>query len=155
MILNLHYFLNKHEHISVGFYWNDVGVPGWKLSGWSNTRATVSPKNCKKYNRSTLAVARCLHSCWDRRVDAGCCVLRRAPAQERLRKSEGPTPRCTYIITVMFFANKQNRDAQTHERGGSVVFGNIVTQRNPWNTLHFLHLCTLSWPPCRQPLTCQ
>jgi hypothetical protein len=28
--------INKHENISVGVYWDDVGVPGWKLSGWSN-----------------------------------------------------------------------------------------------------------------------
>jgi hypothetical protein len=28
--------INKHENINVGVYWDDVGVPGWKLSGWSN-----------------------------------------------------------------------------------------------------------------------
>jgi hypothetical protein len=28
--------INKHENISVGVYWDDVGVPDWNLSGWSN-----------------------------------------------------------------------------------------------------------------------
>jgi hypothetical protein len=28
--------INKHENISVGVYWDDFSVPGWKLSGWSN-----------------------------------------------------------------------------------------------------------------------
>jgi hypothetical protein len=28
--------INKHENISVGVYCDDVGVPGWKLSGWSD-----------------------------------------------------------------------------------------------------------------------
>jgi hypothetical protein len=36
------------------------------------------------------------------RADAGCCVLLRATAQEPLRKSEGPTPRCTNITVVIF-----------------------------------------------------
>jgi hypothetical protein len=94
--------INKHENISVGVYWNDVGVPGWKLSGWSNTRATISSKNCEKYSRNTLGVARYLRSYWDRRSDAGCCVLLRAPAQERPRKSEEPTPRCTNITIIIF-----------------------------------------------------
>jgi hypothetical protein len=94
--------INKHENISVGVYWDDVGVPGWKLSGWSNTRSTISSKNCEKYSRSTLGVTRYLRSYWDRRADAGCCVLLRAPAQERRRKSEGPTPRCTNITTIIF-----------------------------------------------------
>jgi hypothetical protein len=65
---------HKHENVSVCVYWDDVGVPGWKLSGWWNTRATVSSKNCEKYSRITLGVARYLHSYWDRRADAGCCV---------------------------------------------------------------------------------
>jgi hypothetical protein len=86
--------------ISVSVYWEDVGVPGWKLSGWSNTRATISSKNCEKYSRSTLGMARYLRSYWDRRADAGYCVLLSAPAQERPRMSEGPAPRCTNIITI-------------------------------------------------------
>jgi hypothetical protein len=64
---------------------------GCKLSWWSNTRAAVSSE---KYSRRTLGVARYLLSYWYRRADAGCCVLLRAPAQERPRKNEGPTPRC-------------------------------------------------------------
>jgi hypothetical protein len=48
--------INKHENISVGVYWDDVGVPGWKLSGWSNTRATIVLKTAK----STVEV----HSLW-------------------------------------------------------------------------------------------
>jgi hypothetical protein len=94
--------INKLEYISVGVYWDDVGIPGWKLSGWSNTRATISFKNCENYSRSTLNVARYLRSYWDRRADAGCFVLLRAPAQERPWKSEGPTPRCTNINTIIF-----------------------------------------------------
>jgi hypothetical protein len=47
-------------------------------------------------------VVRCLRSYWDRRADAGCCVLHLAPAQGRPQKSEGPTPRCTDITTVIF-----------------------------------------------------
>jgi hypothetical protein len=26
--------ITKHESISVGVYWNDIGIPGWKLSGY-------------------------------------------------------------------------------------------------------------------------
>jgi hypothetical protein len=48
--------INKHEAIRVGVYWDDVGVPGWKMSGWLNTGATISYKICDKYNRSTLGV---------------------------------------------------------------------------------------------------
>jgi hypothetical protein len=39
--------INVHENISVGVYWDDVGIPGWKLSGQSNTSATISSKNCE------------------------------------------------------------------------------------------------------------
>jgi len=28
--------INKHEDIRVCLYWNDVGVPDWRLSAWSN-----------------------------------------------------------------------------------------------------------------------
>jgi hypothetical protein len=28
--------INKHEHASVGVYWNDIGVLDWKVSGWLN-----------------------------------------------------------------------------------------------------------------------
>jgi hypothetical protein len=94
--------VNKHEQSSVGVCLDDVRVPGWKLSGWVNTRATISYNNREKYSRSTLGVAIYLRSYWDRRADAGCCVLLRAPAQERPRKSEGPTPRGTNITTIIF-----------------------------------------------------
>jgi hypothetical protein len=48
--------INKHGNISVGVYWDDVGIPGWMLSGRSNTRAIICSKNCEKYSRSTLGV---------------------------------------------------------------------------------------------------
>jgi len=28
--------INKHEDIQILLYWNDLGVPGWKLSAWSD-----------------------------------------------------------------------------------------------------------------------
>jgi hypothetical protein len=87
------------------------------LSGWSSTRTTIGSKNCEKYSLSTLGVARYLRSYCDRWADADCCVLLRAPAQERPRKSEGPTN----ITTINFSTNKLNRDAQTRDRGGSPV----------------------------------
>jgi hypothetical protein len=72
--------INKHENIGVGVYWDDVGVPGWMLSGWSKLRETNSSKICK----NTVAV----HSVWRDIYVAteiggqmrGCCVLLRAPA---------------------------------------------------------------------------
>jgi hypothetical protein len=70
-----------------------------------------SSKNCEKYSRSTLGLARYLRSYWDRRADAGCCVLLRAPAQKRQRKSEGPTPRCTNITTIVFFFSQKRKTA--------------------------------------------
>jgi hypothetical protein len=94
--------INSHWKVEVGVYWDDVGVPAWKLSGWSKTRLTISSKNCEKCSLSTLGVARYVRGYWDRRADAGCCVLLSAPAQGRPRKSEGPTPRCTNITTVFF-----------------------------------------------------
>jgi hypothetical protein len=39
--------INKHEDISVGVSWDEVDVPGCRLSGCSNERATMSSKNCK------------------------------------------------------------------------------------------------------------
>jgi hypothetical protein len=27
--------INKHENISVGVYWDDIGIPGWKSARWS------------------------------------------------------------------------------------------------------------------------
>jgi hypothetical protein len=33
---HVYLMINKHENISVGVYCEDVGVPGWQLSGWSN-----------------------------------------------------------------------------------------------------------------------
>jgi hypothetical protein len=41
--------INKAENISVGVYWDDDGIPGWKLSGWLNTTAKIGSKNCEKY----------------------------------------------------------------------------------------------------------
>jgi hypothetical protein len=52
--------INKHQNISDGIYGAD-GVPDWKLSGWSNTRVTISSKNCEKYSRTTLSVARYIY----------------------------------------------------------------------------------------------
>lgn len=28
--------INKHKNVCVGVYWNDISVPGLKLSGWVN-----------------------------------------------------------------------------------------------------------------------
>ena len=28
--------INKHEDIQILLYWNDLGVPGWTLSAWSD-----------------------------------------------------------------------------------------------------------------------
>jgi hypothetical protein len=93
--------INKDENITVGVYWDDVSIPSWKLSGWSNAGAIISSKNCENYSRSTLGVARRLRSYWDRRADVGCCVLLCAPAQERPWNCEGPTPRYTNMTTVI------------------------------------------------------
>jgi hypothetical protein len=93
------------------------GVPGWKLSGWSNTRATFSSKNYENYSRSTVGVARYLRSYWDRRADAGCCcACARATAKER----------GTYAALHKYYHNnfstdKQNCDVQTREREGSAA----------------------------------
>jgi hypothetical protein len=75
--------INKDENISVGVYWDDIGIPGWKLPGWLKRRATVSSKNCK----STLRVAQYLCSYQDMWTDIGCCVLLCMPVQKRLQKS--------------------------------------------------------------------
>jgi hypothetical protein len=49
--------INKHENISVGVYWDDVSVPGWKLSGWSNAIAT----NISKFSKTTVEVQSVWH----------------------------------------------------------------------------------------------
>jgi len=36
--------INKHENIRVSAYWEDIGIPGWKLPGWLN--------NCREEGRS-------------------------------------------------------------------------------------------------------
>jgi hypothetical protein len=33
---------NKHENMNVSVYWDDVSVPGWKLSGLSNDTECVA-----------------------------------------------------------------------------------------------------------------
>lgn len=80
---------------------------GWRrhswlkiVTGWSNTSATMSSRNCEKYSWSTLSVARYLRSHSHRRADAGCCVLNPAPAQEWPRNSEGPKSRYRNITVI-------------------------------------------------------
>jgi hypothetical protein len=94
--------INKHENISICVYLDDISIAGWKLSGWLNTRAKISPKICEKYSLSTLGVAWYLRSYWDRWADAGCCVSLRVPAQEQLWKSKGSMLWRTNITTEIF-----------------------------------------------------
>jgi hypothetical protein len=117
--------INKHENIGVGVYWDDINIPGRKLSGWLNTRVAISSKNCEKYSRSTLGVAQYLRSYWDRRTNECCSVLLCVPV-----KQWGTYTAMHKYYHSNFSANKQNRDVQTHEQGGFAIHErNII-----WNT---------------------
>jgi hypothetical protein len=93
------------------------------------TTSAFLPESCQgdrtQVQQTVLKIAKStveVHSVWhDIHIDAGCCVLLRVSAQERPRKSEGPTPRCKNITTTIFSANKQKSDAQSRERGESTV----------------------------------
>jgi hypothetical protein len=77
--------INKHENISVGVSWNDFSIPDWKLSGKSNTSATVGSKICDKYIGRTLGVAQYIHSYWDRRAAVCYWVRLRKSDRQRAR----------------------------------------------------------------------
>jgi hypothetical protein len=63
---------------------------------------TQGQQSVVKTAKSTVEVHFVWHDiCYrDRQAEAGCCVLLRAPAQERPRNSEEPMPRCTNITTI-------------------------------------------------------
>jgi hypothetical protein len=84
-------------NISVGVYWNDVGIAGWKLTD----NLTHGQQSGQKTAENMFSMAQYLHS-WDRQADAGCCVLLPAPAQEQPWTSKEPTWQHTVITAVIF-----------------------------------------------------
>jgi hypothetical protein len=97
--------INKHENISVGV----IGMTSAFLAESCRGDRTQGQHSVLKF--ATLGVSRYLHSYYDRRADASCCVLR-APAQER----------GTYAAMHRYYHNNFSAKKQTRERGVSVSF---------------------------------
>jgi hypothetical protein len=103
--------INEHDNSNVSICWDDIGFPGWRLSGWLNDAEYIADRetegslnkdaiyNCfascisfywmklissesEKCSWSTTVVALCLCSCWDCTA-AYCCVY--------LCRGKGPT----------------------------------------------------------------
>jgi hypothetical protein len=97
--------INTHEKLVLVFIGMTSAFLAESCQGDRTQGQQFSSKNCEKYSRSALGVARYLRSYWDRRADV-CCVLLRAPAQER-----GTYAAIHKYYHSNFSANKQNRDA--------------------------------------------
>jgi hypothetical protein len=125
-------------------YWDDVGVPGRKSSWWSNTGVTIRYKT----EKSTVKIHSVLH---DNCVATETGGQMRAVAyySVRLRKSEGPTPRCTNTIKIFLRISKTtvhkpvNKEGLLHSHW--LVWWFYYTLQN-----YCAHCCTLFSSYCEQ-----
>jgi hypothetical protein len=88
------------------FIWDDVGFHGWKLSGWSNTNARFSYKNCEKYSRIALGVSWYVRSY----RDSGSTML-----YIYIKKKAVRILKCGVIVWIKWFAICNGSKASTRK----------------------------------------
>jgi hypothetical protein len=114
----------KHENISVRVYWDDVCIPGWKLSGWSNTRQQSVLKTAK----NTVEVHLMWRNIYIAIGTSGLLCITPCAYARVTAKVQGTYAAMHKYYHNNFPVNKQNCDVQTQEWGGSAVlsFFNIL-----------------------------
>jgi hypothetical protein len=125
--------INKHENIG-GLYWDDVGLPGKKKKNVKviENESIISSKKCENYSRSTLGVAVWHDIYADDETSGlmGLLCINPSACAKAIAKERGPYAALhKYYYQSNFSANMQNRDVQTCEGEGSVVFENKVERK--------------------------